>query len=147
MAYLLVDGIYPNWKIFVKTILHPNNNRSALFAKQQEAVRKDVECCFGVLQQRFAVVRNPARLWSNKIMKMVCTEAIIMHNMIVKDERDLEENNNNNSANNFIIDQLPVEPLTFERMHAFILEICDETNHHALCDDLVQHLWNMHGDV
>ena len=144
MAYLLVDGIYPNWKIFVKLILQPGNCMSALYSQQQESVRKDVERCFGVLQQQFAVVSNPLRLWSNKTMKIVWTAAVILHNMIVDDKRDMEDDNNNYESN-VEIDPLPIEPLTFDRMHGFIQDICNEENHFGLCNDLVQHLWNQHG--
>ncbi|KAH9108181.1 hypothetical protein AeMF1_016608, partial [Aphanomyces euteiches] len=59
MSYLLVDGIYPNWPIFMKTISQPQGEKHRLYAKMQEAVRKDVERGFGVLQSRFAVLKNP----------------------------------------------------------------------------------------
>jgi hypothetical protein len=63
MGYYLADGIYPNWAAFVKTIKAPANSKDKIFAAAQEAQRKDVERAFGVLQARFAIVRNPARFW------------------------------------------------------------------------------------
>ena len=55
----------------------------------QEAARKDVERAFGVLQARFAIVSLPCRLWTTEIMKIIMKAAIILHNMIIEDERDL----------------------------------------------------------
>jgi hypothetical protein len=59
-GYYLVDGIYPKWVTFVKTISSPILPKEMEFVKVQEGCRKDVEHAFGVLQQRFAVVRFPA---------------------------------------------------------------------------------------
>ena len=59
--YLLADGIYPPWSYFVQTIHEPTDEKRAHFAKCQEAYRKDVERCFGVLQARFAIIQNPCR--------------------------------------------------------------------------------------
>ena len=61
MGYYLADGIYPTWATLVKTIPSPLGNKKKHFAKCQEAVRKDVECAFGVLQARFAIIRGPPR--------------------------------------------------------------------------------------
>ena len=44
----------------MKTISSPLGDKRKLFAKAHEAYRKDVECAFGVLQARFAIVRGPA---------------------------------------------------------------------------------------
>ena len=73
---------------------YPNNSRSPwslkkLFAMKQEACRKDVERAFGVLQLRFAIVAGPSRMWNKKILHDIMTTCIIMHNMIIEDERDI----------------------------------------------------------
>ncbi|KAK1660838.1 hypothetical protein QYE76_048997 [Lolium multiflorum] len=85
--YYLVDGIYPDRATLVKTVRTPNSEKTRRFAKMQEACRKDVEHGFGVLQARWAIVRHPARTWSLKTMHEVITCCMIMHNMIVEDER------------------------------------------------------------
>ena len=86
-GYYLGDGIYPDWATIVKTIRNPADEKCKRFAKEQEACRKDVERAFGVLQSRWAIVRHPARTWDTKRMHEVMTACVIMHNMIVEDER------------------------------------------------------------
>nr|XP_043638245.1 uncharacterized protein LOC122609252 [Erigeron canadensis] len=44
--YFLVDGIYPRYAMFVKTISHPTGEKRIRFTKAQEAARKDVERAF-----------------------------------------------------------------------------------------------------
>ena len=60
-----------------------------MFAERQEVVRKDVERAFGVLQSRFAIVRGPTRNMGRGELGMIMKACIILHNMIVEDERDL----------------------------------------------------------
>src|ERR1044072_6673009 len=62
--------------------------KKQLFAKRQEGARKDVDRAFGVLQSRFAIVRGPSRFWHVDTMKSIMDACIILHNMIVEDERD-----------------------------------------------------------
>ncbi|KAK2650992.1 hypothetical protein Ddye_018481 [Dipteronia dyeriana] len=64
-------------------------SQKKLFAMNQEACRKDVERAFGVLQSRFAIVAGPARFWHKHILHDIMTTCIIMHNMIIADERDV----------------------------------------------------------
>ncbi|CAL5441083.1 unnamed protein product [Camellia sinensis] len=92
MGYYLADGIYPRWAMIVKTISQPQGAKRQLFARIQEACRKDVEKAFGVLQARFNIVSVPARGWSDENLYNIMKTCIILHNMIIKDERDIPEN-------------------------------------------------------
>jgi hypothetical protein len=61
-------GYYPKWATFVKTISSPILPKEVEFVKAQEGCRKDVERAFGVLQQRFTIVRFPSLSWSKDQM-------------------------------------------------------------------------------
>ena len=89
MGYYLGDGIYPKWSTLVQTIHDPRGPKKKLFAMKQEACRKDVEHAFRVLQSRFAIVKRPARFWNKRVLHDTMPACIIMHNMIIEDERDL----------------------------------------------------------
>uniref|UniRef100_A0A0D3A9N4 DDE Tnp4 domain-containing protein n=1 Tax=Brassica oleracea var. oleracea TaxID=109376 RepID=A0A0D3A9N4_BRAOL len=58
-----------------------------LFAKVQEATRKDVKRAFGVLQARFAIVRTPVLTLDKEKIGKIMRACIILHNMIVENER------------------------------------------------------------
>jgi hypothetical protein len=54
----------------------------------QEGVRKDVSGrCFGVLQAHFAIIQNSCRLWQTYTIYEVMFACVILHNMIIEDER------------------------------------------------------------
>ncbi|QHO54546.1 uncharacterized protein DS421_2g57730 [Arachis hypogaea] len=88
MGYYLAYGIYSEWVTFVKSISKPQGEKRKLFAQYQEGQRKDVERAFGVLQARFAIIRGPAHFWEKKKLANIIRACIILHNMIVEDERD-----------------------------------------------------------
>ena len=88
MAYYLTGGIYPNWSTFIQSIPLPQGPKAELFAERQESTRKDVERAFGVLQSRFAIVKNSALLWDKEKIGKIMRTCVILHNMIVEDERD-----------------------------------------------------------
>ncbi|KAK2654937.1 hypothetical protein Ddye_007989 [Dipteronia dyeriana] len=88
MGYYLADGIYPKRSKFVQTIHDPRGPKKKI-AMKQEACRKDVERAFGVLQPRFAIVAGPTRFWHKHILHNLMTTCIIIHNMIITDERDV----------------------------------------------------------
>uniref|UniRef100_A0A0D3BRF8 Nuclease HARBI1 n=1 Tax=Brassica oleracea var. oleracea TaxID=109376 RepID=A0A0D3BRF8_BRAOL len=127
LAYYLPDGIYPKWTTFIQSIPLPQGPQAVLFAQRQEAVQKDVERAFGVLQARFAIIMRAC---------------IILHNMIVEDERDgytqfdvseFQEAGDNGSSN---VD------LTYSTdMPSNI----DRQMHQQLKADLVEHIWRKFG--
>uniref|UniRef100_A0A0D3BQH3 No apical meristem-associated C-terminal domain-containing protein n=1 Tax=Brassica oleracea var. oleracea TaxID=109376 RepID=A0A0D3BQH3_BRAOL len=88
MAYYLTDEIYPNWSTFIQSIPLPQGPKAELFAERQESTRKDVERAFGVLQSRFAIVKNSALLWDKEKIGRIMRSCVILHNMIVENERD-----------------------------------------------------------
>jgi hypothetical protein len=80
--------MYPQWSIVVKTILDASTEKKSHFAKCHEACCKDVDWAFGVLWQRFAIVRYPALTCSESQMWECMSCCVIMHNMIIESECD-----------------------------------------------------------
>ena len=113
----------------------------------QEACRKDVKRTFGVLQARFAAVANPSRLWSQEEMSLVMRACVILHNMIVQDERDLNlQNEYENPGTATILDPTNNAIAAFATFVERFNNIRDADTHHQLRNDLIDHLWNLKGD-
>jgi len=150
MDYYLADGIYPDWATFVKTITLPLTDKDRLFAQHQEAARKDVECAFGILQKRWAIIRHPARLWDRRELEDIMMACIILHNMIVEDERDSYQLHLDTTYEEGRATR-PIEGLDHGPIHGFtrMLEINDmihdRETHKRLREDLVEHIWQKFG--
>ncbi|XP_062205643.1 uncharacterized protein LOC133907585 [Phragmites australis] len=145
MGYYLGDGIYPEWATIVKAISAPRGNKSIHFSAMQAALRKDVERAFGVLQARFAIVRGPARVWDQSTLHNIMTVCVIMHNMIIEDERG--------TASPVQVFDFMGEPTQVHRSgDEGVLHYVETTQairnravHCQLRADLVEHLWSIHG--
>nr|XP_043638195.1 uncharacterized protein LOC122609204 [Erigeron canadensis] len=61
--YYLMDGIYPRYAIFVKTISHPTGEKRIRYAKAREAARKDVERAFGIIKKNGKYLENRHDKW------------------------------------------------------------------------------------
>jgi len=79
-----------NGPLLFKQIHDPRGPKKKLFAMKQETCRKDVEPAFEVLHSRLAIVAEPSRLWNKTVLRDIMTSCIIMHNMIIEDERDID---------------------------------------------------------
>ncbi|XP_072146396.1 uncharacterized protein [Setaria viridis] len=146
MGYYLADGIYPSWATIVKSIPDPQGNKKKYFATAQEACRKDVERAFGVLQSRFAIVRGPARFWDEATLRQIMRACVIMHNMIVEDERDEEDDLNYDGVG----EKVKISHDETPELEEFIKNyknIRDKDIHNQLQDDLIEHLWQHHPDL
>jgi hypothetical protein len=144
--YLLTDGSYPKWSCFIQSIHMPQDEKRAHFAERQEAVRKDVERCFGVLQARFAIIRNPCRHWSMAIISDIMFTCCILHNMILEDEEIVE--GLEDIIPELQADDVPMERgLTFQQLVSSTIEIENSGTHYALRGDLIEHLWALNYDV
>lgn len=113
-----------------------------LFAKFQEACRKDVERAFGVLQARFTIIRDGVRLWEMKDLRNVMLACIILHNMIIDDEKDDDDN----VRVNFVGSLPPQNRSNFQTYIQRTLQITDAQTHSRLKSDLIEDLWKFHGE-
>ncbi|XP_022003909.1 putative nuclease HARBI1 [Helianthus annuus] len=132
----LADGIYPSYSTIVKTIPYPEDEKRKKIAKRQEAARKDVERCFGVLQRKWQIIQQPARAFTPKRLCLCMYACILLHNMIIEDEgRAICEYNENASIGNTV----PVDPAQ-QNLNSFSLT--NDFKHANHQSDLVEHIWN-----
>lgn len=150
--YFLVDGIYPPLSNFVQTISQPQGEKRSYFVKMQEAVRKDVERCFGVLQARFSIIKQPCRLWSSSTMKEVMQACITLHNMIIEDDKlagvhptEVEGYIDVLSTTTTQITELM--DISVDHFCNSISSLNDVKSHHQLRNDLIEHLWARKGNM
>jgi hypothetical protein len=108
-----------------------------------------VERAFGVLQSRFAIVRGPARFLQIETLKDIMTACIILHNMIIEDERHIDEveRGDYEQFNETTLDPMSHAPtlefMDFIQRHR---QIRDRETHSQLQSDLVEHLWQLHSN-
>lgn len=151
-VYWLADGIYPEWRCFVKTISAPIGDVEKYFAKAQEALRKDVERAFGVLQARFAIVARPSRRWKLDDVARTMRCCIILHNMIVEDDK-LSGRATSFSSYQVSHGRNPEPHIAeFERLDVHewddvsqlekYKDVQSSVEHFRLKKDLMQHLWS-----
>ena len=58
-GYYLADGIYPEYATFVKSYSFPADEKIKLFKLEHESAWKDVERVFGVLKQKWRIIKHP----------------------------------------------------------------------------------------
>lgn len=116
--------------------LDPQSQKHKLYAQRQESARKDVEQAFGVLQKRWAIIRQPARLWARQ--------------ELVEDERgsygipdDNTYEQGQFSAQITGLDQGPI--YGFAEVLQKNRDIRDRATHRRLKQDLIEHMWQRFG--
>ncbi|XP_074377601.1 uncharacterized protein LOC141719117 [Apium graveolens] len=145
MRYYLADGIYPSWPIFVKTISKPLGNKKKYFANVQKSGRKDVKRTFGVLQFRFAMIRGSSQFWDVSTIKYIMAACIILHNMIIEDERGINTKKENFDTNSEpAVTRMPRHQSTLAEFLQMHQQVRDKQAHVQLQNGLVEHLWQIH---
>ena len=103
-----------------------------------------MERCFGVLQARFAIIRNPCRQWGMQGISDIMFACCILHNMILDDESGVQ--GLENVLGPSFDDNVPMERgLTLDQLLQYTQEIEDEDMHYSLRGDLIEHLWALKG--
>ncbi|XP_018461127.1 uncharacterized protein LOC108832127 [Raphanus sativus] len=155
MAYYLTDGIYPKWSTFIQSISLPQSRKAELFAEHQESARKDVERAFGILQSRFAIVKNPALLWDKEKIRKIMRTCVILHNMIVENERNTYhlsdtsefETGESSRSSHVEVSQPTATPSNFVNRLGIRNQIRSENKHDRLKTDLVENIWQRFGNL
>ena len=97
-CWLLVDGGYIERPVLVCPMKHTIYKDEHEFSKWVESVRKDVECTFGILKQRFSIFRTPIRYHSIEHMDNIWITCCSLHNMLLDE--------NNSDASEYIDERL-----------------------------------------
>uniref|UniRef100_A0A0D3E509 DDE Tnp4 domain-containing protein n=1 Tax=Brassica oleracea var. oleracea TaxID=109376 RepID=A0A0D3E509_BRAOL len=148
LTYYLTDGIYPKWTTFIQSISIPQGPKAVLFAQHQEIARKDVERAFGVLQVHFAIVKNSALFGDKVKIGKIMRACIILHNMIVEDERDGYtqydvsefQPGEDNGSSHVDLTYSTDTPSNIANMMGVRTRIRDRQMHQQLKADLVEHI-------
>lgn len=147
IPYWLVDGIYPTYACFLKSIQNPRTRMEQFFATLHEAIRKEIECAFGILQGRFHILTTGCRLWDRDAMGDVMKACVILHNLIIDYEKE------HAIDSNYIEDDQyrPEHPFTMIKdtevrtssvRSRYIRAMQSETDHNRLQADVVHKVWN-----
>ncbi|KAL6578967.1 hypothetical protein OROMI_009183 [Orobanche minor] len=149
MGYYLSDGIYPPYATLIQSISSPSTEKETTFAKNQEAIRKDVERAFAGLQSRWHIVKGPARMWSIKDLGKIMKTCIILHNMIIESETRKGIDPENWSPHmEEKAEKLPIErdpSVIVSKLIKRLKEVHSRSLHKDLKADLIDHLWNRQG--
>ncbi|GKE03584.1 ALP1-like protein [Tanacetum coccineum] len=88
-GYYLTDWIYPEWSVLMNSISNPgsNDHKRIMYKTAHEATQKDVERAFGVLKTKWKIIKQPARGMTLSKIKDIMYTCVILHNMIIKDQK------------------------------------------------------------
>ncbi|WVZ68116.1 hypothetical protein U9M48_017097 [Paspalum notatum var. saurae] len=145
MGYYLGDGIYPEWATIVKGIPVPLDDKQKVFSKKVASYRKDVECAFGILQKKFAIVKGPSRNWNADEMRYIMETCVILHNITIEDERGHEHTLGHDYEKGSRVHQLPHHDPTFNSIIEQRRRIQDKAAHRQLQLDLMEHVYAKFG--
>lgn len=156
--YWLADGIYPRWMVFLQTVSQPVTGKERLFAKWQEARRKDAERAFGVLQAKWHIIARPGNFFEKSFMSEIVTCVVILHNMSREDLEEEESDGEDGgemqigsesaapmweAANSTSAE---VAPGTIAALTAVHSVFNDPTEYNTLRGLIIDHVWSRFGD-
>jgi hypothetical protein len=110
---------------------------------KQASMRKDVEYAFDLLKKRFNILAISNRSYSQRILDLIMCACIILHNMIINDERNGGYDDNYHTVT-FIV----APPVTYEAPASLTtiiqreVHLTSELMFSNLQSDLIEHVWN-----
>lgn len=103
------------------------------------------------MQSRFSILKRPARLYEQGDLENIMLACIILHNMVIEDEKDLEEIpiDLNEAASTSTVQEASISQGPNPLMEQVIernAAIRDRNTHKQLQSDLVEHVWHKFGN-
>lgn len=111
---------------------------------EQEGKRKDIERAFGVLQRCFNIVCRLAQSWSQKVLRKIMQACVILHNMIVEDEREMAEDQRISVLTSVLPPEVQAgstDHPCFSGVRRRNAAIRSKPIHSQLKNDLIEHIW------
>jgi hypothetical protein len=83
-AYFISDGGYHRWPCLINPFKHQAEGTDfQTWSQNIEAVRKDIECVFGILKKRFLYLKHPIRIHSPECIERVFVTCCVLHNILL----------------------------------------------------------------
>jgi hypothetical protein len=82
-AYLICDGGYHKWYEMICGLKHTSSFSHTIWSCQLESVRKDIECCFGILKMRFNILVKPIQYHSKTPYDFLTKSNNIVHSCCI----------------------------------------------------------------
>ena len=131
--WFMVDNGYLDWSCTVPPVKNAISYETIRFSEWLESMRKDVECTFGILKQRFSILRYGIRLGSIKHVDQIWLTCCSLHNKLLMID-GLHKNWNNNVPQNSN-ETFATSRLNRSMNNASSISTCTTTMHPTLFDD------------
>lgn len=82
-VYLICDNGYHSWKALMCPLTHCYLYSQLRWSKWLESTRKDVECCFGILKKRFAILKYGYRFHLKQHCDNTFAVCCMLHNLLL----------------------------------------------------------------
>jgi hypothetical protein len=108
---------------------------------KQASVMKDVECAFDLLKKRFNILAIPSWSYSQRILDLIMRACIILHSMIIDNERDGGYDDNYRTVTSVIAPPVTYEALAnFTTIHQWEAHLTYGLMFLNLQSDLIEHV-------
>ena len=83
-AWTLCDNGHLKWSILTCPFNHTSDRKEIRFSEWLESLRKDVECTFGILKQRWRMLKSGIRLHSIESCDRMFKTCCALHNFLLE---------------------------------------------------------------
>ena len=82
-AYVIVDNGYLAWPITIPPVKDTCNRSELRFSQWLEALRKDVDCTFGILKGRWRILKTGIRVHNTEASDNIWMTCCALHNFLL----------------------------------------------------------------